>query len=431
MIGDLKMMYDIVAVRGLQVLDSRGNPTVEAIVYTEGGGCGRAIAPAGASKGKFEAVDLRDGGKAYGGMGVTKAIESINKYIGPAITGMDASRFREVDRKIIDVDGTPNKSRLGGNACVATSLAVIKAAADTSDTPLFEFLGGKRARTLPVPLMNVINGGAHAGNKLSIQEFMIVPAGADSFSDAIRIAVEVYKELKKYLKEKYGPSAINVGDEGGFAPPLELTRDALNALTEAIKRAGYVPGNDVYLAIDSAASHFYRDGGYEIDGKLLKSEELMEYYLQLINEYPLILLEDPFAEGDPKPFKELRSKLKGRPIVIGDDIVVTRKDLIAKYFESGHIDGAIIKVNQVGTFTEAEESLTYLLRRGGKAVISHRSGESEDTTIAHIAVAYETGLIKTGAPARGERTAKYNELLRIEDYLGGDAVFLGKNAFLR
>ncbi len=419
-------------VKGLQVLDSRGNPTVEALVITEGGGYGRAIAPAGASKGKLEAVDLRDGGKAYGGMGVSKAVESINKYIAPAILGMDSSDFREVDRKIIEVDGTPNKSRLGGNACVATSLAVIKAAADTAGIPLFEFLGGRRARTLPVPLMNVINGGAHAGNKLSIQEFMIVPAGADTFSDAIRIAVEVYKSLKTYLKERYGPSAINVGDEGGFAPPLELTRDALNALSEAIRRAGYIPGNEVLLAMDAAASHFYRgDQTYEIDGKKLSNTELIDYYVALVDEYPLVLLEDPFAEDDPEPFKELRTKLAGKVIIIGDDIIVTRKDLAEKYFAGGYIDGAIIKVNQVGTFTEAEDTIRYLLSSGGKAVISHRSGESEDTTIAHIVVAYETGLIKTGAPARGERTAKYNELLRIEDYLGGEAVFAGKKVFLR
>jgi len=421
-----------VHVKGLQVLDSRGNPTVEALVITEGGGYGRAIAPAGASKGKLEAIDLRDGGKAYGGMGVSKAVESINKYIASAILGMDASDFREVDRKIIEVDGTPNKSRLGGNACVATSLAVVKAAADTAGVPLFEFLGGRRARTLPVPLMNVINGGAHAGNKLSIQEFMIVPAGADTFSDAIRVAVEVYKSLKSYLKEKYGPSAINVGDEGGFAPPLELTRDALDALLEAIKRAGYTPGNEILLAMDAAASHFYEGNQvYEIDGKELSSTELIDYYMSLVNEYPLVLIEDPFAEDDPEPFKELRAKLGGKVTIIGDDIVVTRKDLAEKYFASGYIDGAIIKVNQVGTFTEAEDTIRYLLNSGGKAVISHRSGESEDTTIAHIVVAYETGLIKTGAPARGERTAKYNELLRIEDYLGGEAIFAGKKVFLR
>jgi len=426
------MEYDIVHVKGLQVLDSRGNPTVEALVITEGGGYGRAIAPAGASKGKLEAIDLRDGGKAYGGMGVSKAVESINKYIASAILGMDASDFREVDRKIIEVDGTPNKSRLGGNACVATSLAVVKAAADTAGVPLFEFLGGRRARTLPVPLMNVINGGAHAGNKLSIQEFMIVPAGADTFSDAIRVAVEVYKSLKSYLKEKYGPSAINVGDEGGFAPPLELTRDALDALLEAIKRAGYTPGNEILLAMDAAASHFYEGNQvYEIDGKELSSTELIDYYMSLVNEYPLVLIEDPFAEDDPEPFKELRAKLGGKVTIIGDDIVVTRKDLAEKYFASGYIDGAIIKVNQVGTFTEAEDTIRYLLNSGGKAVISHRSGESEDTTIAHIVVAYETGLIKTGAPARGERTAKYNELLRIEDYLGGEAIFAGKKVFLR
>ncbi len=425
------MEFDIVRVKGLQVLDSRGNPTVEAVVATEGGGYGRAIAPAGASRGRLEAVDLRDGGKDYGGMGVTKAVESINKYIGPAIKGMDSSRFRKIDKRIIEIDGTQNKSRLGGNACVATSLAVIKAAADTAGQPLFEFLGGRRARMLPVPLMNVLNGGAHAGNELSIQEFMIVPVGADTFSEAIKISVEVYKSLRTYLKNRYGPSAVNVGDEGGFAPPLKMTRDALNSLAEAVKGAGYSLGDDVFLAIDSAASQFYNNGKYMIDGRELSGSDLIEYYISLVNEYPIILIEDPFAEEDPEPFKELRSRLNGKVVVIGDDLVVTRSDLIRRRFEGGYIDGAIIKVNQVGTFTEAEDSITYLLRRGGKAVISHRSGESEDTSIAHIAVAYETGLIKTGAPCRGERTAKYNELLRIEDYLSGDALYPGKNAFLR
>jgi len=423
------MEFDIVETRGLQVLDSRGNPTVEALVITEGRGYGRAIAPAGASRGKLEAVDLRDGGKAYGGMGVLKAVEAINKYIGPAIRGMSSYEYRLVDKKIIEVDGTPNKSRIGGNACVATSLATIKAAADTLGVPLFEFLGGRRARTLPTPLMNVINGGVHAGNNLSIQEFMIVPLGADNFSGALKIAMEVYKALKSFLKEKYGPSSINVGDEGGFAPPMDNTEEALIALEKSISKAGYTLGSDVSLALDAAATQFYdaNKNKYLIDGKELEPDELIDHYEKILESHEIILFEDPFAESMPEMFGELRKRVK--PLIIGDDITVTRKELIEKYFKEGHIDGAIIKVNQIGTFSEAEEAIRYLQRVGGKAIISHRSGETEDTTIAHIAVAYETGLIKTGAPARGERTAKYNELLRIEDYLGTIAEYLGKKAF--
>ena len=425
------MDFDIRYVKALQVLDSRGDPTVEVIVITEGGGVGRAIAPAGASRGKFEAVDLRDGGKAYGGRGVKRAVEAVNKYIAPAIRGMDASKYREVDRKIIDIDGTANKSRLGGNAITATSLAVVNAAADTAGAPLFEFLGGRRARTLPTPLMNIINGGAHAGNELSIQEFMIAPVGADSFSEAIRLAVEVYKTLKNILKDTYGTLAINVGDEGGFAPPMKKTEEALDIMVKSIRRAGYEPGSDVVIALDVAASHFYSGGKYYIDGKMAEPHELLDLYLDLIARYPIMSIEDPFHEDQPSMFKELRSKVKGKVLVIGDDLTVTRVDKVSRFMSDEVIDGAIIKINQVGTVSEAEDVIRYLLFNNGKAIVSHRSGESEDVSIAHIAVAYETGLIKAGAPARGERTAKYNELLRIEDYLGGEATYLGIKSFLR
>ncbi|RLG77517.1 MAG: phosphopyruvate hydratase [Thermoprotei archaeon] len=425
--------FTIKFVRGIQVLDSRGDPTVEVTVVTEAGGMGRAIAPAGASRGRLEAVDLRDGGKDYRGRGVLRAVEAVNKYIAPAIIGMNSFMYRNVDRKIIELDGTENKARLGGNACTATSLAVINAAADTAGLPLFQFIGGSRARTLPVPLMNVINGGAHAGNKLSIQEFMIAPVGADTFHDAIKIAVEVYKTLKELLKATYGASAINVGDEGGFAPPMTSTRDALQALYKAVSVAGYEPGSDVYFALDAAASHFYdpSEKKYLIDERKLKPLELVEYYIDIINEYPVKLIEDPFSEDHPEYFKMLRSKVRGKVLIIGDDLTVTRASRISKFISEEIIDGAIIKVNQVGTFSEAEDSIRVLLRNDRKAIVSHRSGDSEDVTIAHIAVGFETGLIKTGAPARSERTSKYNELLRIEDYLGGDAIYSGKNAFLR
>ncbi|HDN76132.1 MAG TPA: phosphopyruvate hydratase [Acidilobales archaeon] len=423
--------FDIEFVKALQVLDSRGDPTVEVIVVTEGGGVGRGIAPAGASRGRFEAIDLRDGGKAYLGRGVLRAVEAVNKYIAPAIRGMDSSRYRDVDKKIIEIDGTDNKSRLGGNATTATSLAVINAAADTADIPLFEFLGGKRARTLPTPLMNIINGGVHAGNELSIQEFMIVPVGADRFSEALRIAVEVYKNLRNVLKERYGSLAINLGDEGGFAPPLRNTEEALKALEDAIKRSGYVLGNDVVLALDAAASQFFINGKYRIDGKEISPYELLDFYLDIVSRYSIVSIEDPFSEDQPKMFRELKSKLKGKAIVIGDDLTVTRKDRVDRFFKEGCIDGAIIKINQVGTFSEAEDVIELLRIIGGKAIISHRSGETEDVSIAHIAVAYETGLIKAGAPARGERVIKYNELLRIEDYLAGDARYLGIKVFSR
>jgi enolase len=420
--------YSIRYVKALQVLDSRGDPTVEVHVVTEGGGFGRGIAPAGASRGHREAVEVRDGGRAYGGRGVLKAVEAVNKYIAPAILGADASNFREVDRRMIQLDGTPNKSRLGANATTATSLAVVSAAAGTAGQPLFEFLGGRRARTLPVPMMNVINGGVHAGNELAFQEFMVLPVGASTFSEALRMGVEVYKSLREYLKRTYGVGAVNVGDEGGFAPPMRRVREALEALVRAVESAGYGVGSDVVLALDVAASQLYRDGSYWVDGARLGADELLELYVRLVEEFPIASIEDPFSEEDAGYFRKLREALRGRALVIGDDLTVTNARLVELHVAEGRVDGAIVKVNQVGTLTEAEEAIETLRRLGRKAVVSHRSGESEDTAIAHIAVAYETGLIKCGAPARGERTSKYNELLRIEDYLSGDARYPGLRA---
>ncbi|MCX8184563.1 MAG: phosphopyruvate hydratase [Sulfolobales archaeon] len=416
-------------VRALQVLDSRGDPTVEVNVATRGGGFGRGIAPAGASRGLREAIEIRDGGREYLGRGVERAVESVNKYIAPAIVGMSSYRFRDIDRKLVEIDGTQNKSKLGSNAITATSLAVVNAAADTAGVPLFEFLGGRWARSLPVPLLNIINGGTHAGNELSFQEFMIAPVASSTFSEAIRVAVEVYKTLKEYLKKAYGPASINVGDEGGFAPPMREVREALKAITKAVENAGYRVGEDIFLALDVAASQIYRDGFYLVDGKKISSEDLLKLYIDLVGEFPIISIEDPFAEDQPDYFRELRSELRGRALVIGDDLTVTNAEIISKYFVEGAIDGAIIKINQVGTLTEAERAIEVLKGLRGRAIVSHRSGETEDVSIAHIAVAYGTGLIKTGAPARGERTSKYNELIRIENYLSGDAVYTGRKAF--
>jgi len=412
------------------ILDSRGNPTVETEVVTIGGGFGRAAVPAGASRGKHEALELRDGGKKFRGKGVLNAVRNVNEVIAKKIMGMDSRNQRGIDRVMIKLDGTPNKSKLGANAILSVSLAVAKAAANTYGLPLFQYLGGALARVLPVPLMNIINGGKHAGNKLKIQEFMIVPVGADSFSEALRVGCEVYQYLKEYLVENYGKSAINVGDEGGFAPPLKISREALEALRKSVERAGYELGRDVLLALDAAASEFYDEekGVYEIDGKELTRDELLDYYAELVGEYPIVSIEDPFHEEDFEGFRIAVEKLKGVQIV-GDDLFVTNLSRLRKGIEMGAANALLLKVNQIGTLTEAIDAAFESFRNGYNVIVSHRSGETEDTTVAHLAVALNTGQIKTGAPARGERTAKYNELLRIEEYLGGEAIFLGEQAF--
>ncbi|MEM1508862.1 MAG: phosphopyruvate hydratase [Thermofilaceae archaeon] len=421
--------FTIVSVKGRWVLDSRGNPTVEADVETAGGGYGTAIVPAGASRGMHEALELRDGDKAFQGKGVTKAVKNVNEVISEKIIGMDARDQAAIDRAMIELDGTSNKSKLGANAILAVSLAVAKAAASTYGMPLFQYLGGKMARVLPTPLMNVINGGKHAGNELSIQEFMIVPVGADSFSNALRISCEVYYCLKDILQGKYGKNAINVGDEGGFAPPMRESREALNALVNAIKKSGYEPGREVLLALDAAASNFYSNGQYSIDGKSLSRDELLEYYRQLVEEYPIISIEDPFHEEDFEGYRLITDKLQRKGIqIVGDDIFVTNVKRLAKGIEAGAGNALLLKVNQIGTLTEALEAAFMSFRNGWNVIVSHRSGETEDATISHLAVALRCGQIKTGAPARGERTAKYNELLRIEEYLGNEAQFLGASA---
>ncbi len=416
-------------VDALQVLDSRGDPTVEVIVVTTGGGVGRAIAPAGASKGKYEAVELRDGDpKKFCGRSVLKAVENVKQFLGPAIQGLDSRKQREIDRALIEVDGTKNKSRMGANAILATSLAVAKAAANTAKIPLFVYLGGVRSRALPIPMLNIINGGVHAGNELAIQEFLIVPHNFDSFSEALRAAVETYKNLKNYLKQRYGASAINVGDEGGFAPPMKRTEEALEALMKAISMAGYEPGKDIALALDAAATQFYDEEKdvYRIDGKELKPAELLRYWLELIDRYPIASIEDPFHEEAFDDFAALVRESKGRIFVIGDDIVVTNIERLRKALQRGSVTGVIVKPNQIGTLSETLDFIDEAKARSIVTVISHRSGETEDTTIAHLAVAVSSIFIKTGAPARGERTAKYNELLRIEHLLGTEATYMGK-----
>ncbi|MEZ0393557.1 MAG: phosphopyruvate hydratase [Desulfurococcaceae archaeon] len=411
--------YLIKSVRARPILDSRGNPTVQVKVTTEGGGVGVAAAPSGASTGKHEALELRDGGKEFKGKGVSKAVDNVNRLLAPALVGMDSRKQRDIDRKMIEMDGTPNKARIGGNAIVATSLAVAKAAASTMGTPLYFYLGGLSADLLPTPMLNIINGGVHAGNRLDFQEFMIVPAGFKTFSEALRAACEIYAELKRILKERYGPSAINVGDEGGYAPPLEKIRDALGLLVEAIKSAGYEAGGQVALAIDAASSQFYRQdkGVYVVESQELSREKMLELYEGLVADFPIVSIEDPLHEEDFEGFAEITRRLGNKVLIVGDDLFVTNPERLRAGIEKGAATAVLVKVNQVGTLTEAVEVVKMAKEHGMRTIISHRSGETEDSTIADLAVGLAAGLIKTGAPARGERTAKYNRLLEIEEEL--------------
>ena len=415
---------------GRFILDSRGNPTVEVDVITVGGALGRAAAPAGKSRGKYEAVELRDeNDPRFGGKGVFRAVEIVNNDIASLIEGMDCRDQKGIDYTMIEYDGTKNKSKLGANTMVATSLAVAKAAAEMYGLPLFMYVGGMNARILPTPVMNILNGGKHAGNQLAIQEFMIIPVNADKFSEALRIGVEVYHYLREVLIKSYGRSAVNVGDEGGFAPPMRGTKEALNALMEAINRAGYSE-EDVKLGLDCAASSFYNPETqkYLIDEKELDENQLMEFYLSLLNEYPIVYLEDPFEEDSFDAFSEITRRSKN-VLIVGDDLFVTNPERLRRGIDVGACNAILIKVNQIGTLTETMEVIDLARSHGYKCVISHRSGETEDTSIVDLAVGFSTGLIKTGAPARGERTAKYNQLLRIEEYLGDSAKFLGLKSF--
>ena len=422
------MYAEIVEVRAREVLDSRGNPTVEAEVYLDDGTYGRAIVPSGASTGKHEAVELRDGDSSrFGGKGVLKAVKNVTDIIAPKIIGMNAFDQVAIDKLMIDLDGTKNKSKLGANAILAVSMAVARAAANYLDIPLYRYLGGTNARVLPVPFMNVINGGKHADNNLDIQEFMIVPAGAPSFREALRYGAEVFHTLKKILHER--GFVTSVGDEGGFAPNLESNEEAIKILVEAMEKAGYEPGKDVFVAFDSAASSFYKDGKYDVDGKLMSADELIDYYKDVIEKYPIITVEDPFDEEDWDAFVKFHKAVGDKVQIVGDDIFVTNIERIAKGVELNATNSVLIKLNQIGSVTETLEAIEFSKRNHMTCVISHRSGETEDTFIADLAVATSSGMIKTGSLSRSERIAKYNRLLRIEEELGDTAVYPGLDAF--
>ncbi len=418
-------MSAIEVVLGRQILDSRGNPTVEAEVRLESGAIGRAVSPSGASTGTREAVELRDGGSEWSGKGVTTAVSYVNGEINDALEGYDAEDQRSVDYAMIDLDGTANKARLGANAILAVSLATAKAAALESDLPLFQYLGGVNAHVLPVPMMNVINGGVHAKNTIDFQEFMVMPIGAASFGEALRWGTETYHALKGIF-DKRGLSTA-VGDEGGFAPDLPNAEAAIQALLDAIEAAGRVPGTEIAIAMDPATSELYRDGAYHLDGegRVLSSGELVDYWADLCGRYPIISLEDGMAEEDWEGWAALTSRLGDAIQIVGDDIFVTNPEILEKGIERGVANSILVKLNQIGTLTETLDTVRLANLNRYSCVISHRSGETEDTTISDVAVATNAGQIKTGAPARSDRVAKYNQLLRIEEQLGDSARFLG------
>ncbi|MEO3806709.1 phosphopyruvate hydratase [Nonomuraea sp. B1E8] len=422
-------MATIEVVYAREILDSRGNPTVEVEVVLDDGSSGRAAVPSGASTGQFEAVELRDGGNRYGGKGVEKAVLAVTDEIFEEINGVEAEDQRIIDQIMIDLDRTPNKAKLGANAILGVSLAVAKAAADSADLPLFRYVGGPNAHVLPVPMMNILNGGAHADTNVDIQEFMIAPIGAGTFREAVRVGTEVYHALKGVLKEK--GYATGLGDEGGFAPNLPSNRDALDLILVAIERAGYVPGEDVALALDVAASEFHKDGVYTIDGKGLSAQELIEFYADLVANYPLVSIEDPLDEEDWAGWKAITEALGDKVQLVGDDLFVTNPERLERGIKEGTANALLVKVNQIGTLSETLDAVDLAHRSGYRCMMSHRSGETEDTTIADLAVAVNCGQIKTGAPARSDRVAKYNQLLRIEELLDDAARYAGRAAFPR
>lgn len=415
-------------IAGREVLDSRGNPTIEVEVILESGAAGRAIVPSGASTGAFEAVELRDGGSRYGGKGVLNAVAHVDDEIYDALVGFDALDQRDIDRVLLDLDGTDNKGRLGANAILGVSLAVARAAADELAVPLYRYIGGVNAHVLPVPMLNVLNGGEHADNNVDIQEFMIMPVGAASFSEALRWGAETYHVLKKVLQDR--GLSTSIGDEGGFAPNLASNEDAVKLLIEAIEKAGFTPGVDIAIALDAASTEFYKGGNYVLagEGRTLDAAEMVGYLESLVSKYPIVSIEDGMAEEDWAGWAKLTEVLGTRTQLVGDDLFVTNTERLARGIEAGVANSILVKVNQIGTLTETLESVAMANRAGYTAVMSHRSGESEDTTIADLAVATNCGQIKTGAPARSDRVAKYNQLLRIEDDLGEAAAYWGAAA---
>jgi enolase len=417
------------AVHAREILDSRGNPTVEVEVLLDDGSEARAAVPSGASTGQFEAVELRDGGERYNGKGVEKAVLGVLDEIAPELLGYDADDQRLIDQALIDLDGTPDKSRLGANALLGVSLAVAKAAAKTANLPLFRYVGGPNAHLLPVPMMNILNGGAHADTSVDIQEFMVAPIGAPTFGDAVRWGAETYHALKSVLKGR--GLATGLGDEGGFAPELPSNRDALDLILEAITSAGFRPGTDIALALDVAATEFHTDGTYDFEGAKRSSEEMAAYYGELLDAYPLVSIEDPLSEEDWTGWKALTDAVGGKVQIVGDDLFVTNPERLQRGIDAGSANALLVKVNQIGTLTETLDAVSLAQSNGFRCMMSHRSGETEDTTIADLAVATNCGQIKTGAPARSDRVAKYNQLLRIEELLDDAARYAGAAAFPR
>ena len=423
-------MAVITAVHARQILDSRGNPTVEVEVLLEDGAFARAAVPSGASTGEWEAVERRDGDKSvYLGKGVLGAVKSVIEEIAEEVIGIEASDQRAVDAAMIALDATSNKGKLGANAILGVSLAVAKAAAESADLPLYKYLGGPNAHVLPVPMMNILNGGSHADSNVDIQEFMIAPIGFDNYSDALRAGVEVYHSLKSVLHDR--GLATGLGDEGGFAPNLESNAAALDLIVEAIEKAGYKPGEQVALALDVASSEFYNDGAYDFEGQKKSAAEMSAYYADLVAKYPLVSIEDPLDENDWEGYKTLTEQIGDKVQIVGDDLFVTNPERLARGIEEGAANALLVKVNQIGSLTETLDAMELAQRHEYRCMVSHRSGETEDVTIADLAVATNAGQIKTGAPARSERVAKYNQLLRIEEELGEAAVYAGKSAFPR
>ncbi|MFM9141715.1 MAG: phosphopyruvate hydratase [Actinomycetota bacterium] len=422
-------MTSIKSIKSREILDSRGNPTIEVDVSLSDGAFGRAAVPSGASTGAFEAAELRDGGERYLGKGVRQAASNIEKLIAPKVIGINPFDQRELDNAMIEIDGTPNKSKLGANAILGVSLAVARAAANSKKLPFYAFIGGSDANLLPVPMMNILNGGAHADTNVDIQEFMIAPIGAKTFSESLQWGAEIYHALKAVLKKR--GLATSIGDEGGFAPNLESNRAALDLIVEAIGKAGYKPKDEIALAMDVAATEFFKDGKYEFEGSRLSADEMISYYQSLVDSYPLVSIEDPLSEDDWDGWIKITKELGDRVQLVGDDLFVTNPERLAKGIKNGAANALLVKVNQIGTLTETLDAVKLAHDAGYRSMMSHRSGETEDTTIADLAVAANCGQIKTGAPARSERVAKYNQLLRIEEELGSRARYAGRAAFPR